>query len=121
VEYQSVRWHESKEFAGVRFAIRKVSLAARIELTRQARELTLRYEFLKAGDQQEQLEAALSDLLVRQLYLSWALKSIEGLTIDGEPATTQTLIEQGPERLSGEIAEAIVRGIELSEEERKNF
>ena len=51
---------------GVHYAIRRVSLSQRIELTKRARELSLRHEFLKAGDAPDQLEASLADLLIRK-------------------------------------------------------
>ena len=40
--YASVLWHESKTTHGVRYAIRRVSLSQRIELTKRARELSIR-------------------------------------------------------------------------------
>jgi hypothetical protein len=120
-DYLTVAWHDSKIVPGVRFATRRVSLAGRIELAKRVRELTLRYEFLKAGDAAEQSEASLSELLVQQLLLEWGLLEITGLTIDGQPVTRTTLIESGPEALSDEIATAVRSEIGLSEEERKNF
>jgi hypothetical protein len=104
----------------VHFAIRRISLAHRLELTKQLRELTLRYEFLNAGETSDQLEAAMSDLLVRKLYIEWGLAEIQGLVIDGEPATADLLIQKGPEPLAAEIVLAIRQEIELSEDERKN-
>ncbi|HEY7306507.1 MAG TPA: hypothetical protein VH601_20445 [Bryobacteraceae bacterium] len=120
-DYVTVVWHDSETIPGVRFGTRRVSLAGRIELLKRVRELTLRYEFLKAGDSAEQAEASLSELLVQQLLLGWGLMEVNGLTIDGQPATRTSLIESGPEVLSDEIAEAVRREIGLSEEERKNF
>jgi hypothetical protein len=84
------------------------------------RELTLRYEFLRAGDAAEQLEATLSDLLVRKLYLEWGLAAIEGLCIDGQSATIASTIESGPESLADEIVAAIRAESGLSDDERKN-
>ncbi len=80
-----------------------------------------RDEFLRAGDPADQLEAGLADLLVRRLYLEWGLAGIEGLHIDGEAATPETLIAAGPESLSEEIASSIQAELSLSDEERKNF
>jgi hypothetical protein len=97
-----------------------VSLAGRIELTRRVRELTLRHEFLKAGDSADQIEASLSELLVQRLLLEWGLLEVTGLIIDGAPGTPLTLIESGPEALSDEIAATVRQEIGLSEEERKN-
>jgi hypothetical protein len=116
-----VLWCESQTVQGVRYAIRRVSLAQRIELTRRARELSIRHEFLKAGDASEQLEAALGDLLVRKLYIEWGLAEITGLRVDKQPATVEMLIEKGPEALTDEIIAAIRAQLGLSEEERKNF
>jgi hypothetical protein len=119
--YSSLSWHESQAVKGVRFATRRISLSQRIELTKRVRELTLRHEFMKSGDASDQLEAALSDLLVRKLYLEWGLIQVEGLAIDGQHATASQLIEKGPEQLSDEIIAALRAEIGLSEEERKNF
>jgi hypothetical protein len=118
--HSSLAWLESQTMPGVRFAVRRISLAHRLELTRRLRELTLRYEFLNAGETSDQLEAAMSDLLVRKLYIEWGLTEIQGLVIDGEPATTALLIQKGPENLTGEIIAAIRQEIELTEDERKN-
>jgi hypothetical protein len=118
--YSSLSWHESQTVKGVRFATRRISLAQRIELTRRAQELTLRYEFLKSGNTSDQLEAALSDLLVRKLYLEWGLVQLEGLAVDRQPASAELLIEKGPEELSDEIIAVLQGEIGLSEEERKN-
>jgi hypothetical protein len=119
--YSSLLWHESQAAKGVRFATRRISLFQRIELTKRARELTIRYEFLKSGEASDQLEAALSDLLVRKLYLEWGLVKLEGLSIDEQHATTDLLIEKGPEDLSDEIIAVLKAELGLSEEERKNF
>jgi hypothetical protein len=118
--YSSLVRHESKAMPGVSYAIRRVSLSQRIELTKKARDLSIRYEFLRAGDTADQLEASLADLLVRRLYLEWALAELSGLTVDEQPATIEALIEKGPEALSEEIIAAIRAELGLSEEERKN-
>ncbi|MBV9157701.1 MAG: hypothetical protein JO097_15665 [Acidobacteriaceae bacterium] len=120
VSYSSVSWQESSAVQGARFAIRKVSLSQRIELTKSVRELALRHEFLKAGDVADQLEATLADLLVKRLYLEWGLAEVRGFTIDGQPATVELLIEKGPEGLTDEIMSSIRAEIGLSEEQRKN-
>jgi hypothetical protein len=119
--YSSLSWHESKTIAGVRFAIKRISLAQRLELNQRVRELTLRHEFLKAGATTDELEATLADLLVHKLYLEWGLAVLEGFSIDGQGATTELLIEKGPEPLVDEIVLAIQTEAGLSGEERKNF
>ncbi len=121
VRFESLGWVGSEMIAGVRFAVRKPSLGQRIELTRRVHELTLRHEFLKAGSEAEKLEAALEELMVQQLYIEWGLKTIEGLEIDGEPATPAALIDRGPEELAAEIASCVVHECGLTEDERKNF
>lgn len=119
-EHASRVWHESSIFRGVRFATRQISLSGRIELTRIIQELIYKNEFLRAGDSLEQSQACLADLLARKVYIEWGISDIEGLTIDGAPASIQDLIERGPERLCDEIARTIQNELVLSEEERKN-
>jgi hypothetical protein len=119
-KFESVQWQTSRELPEVRFAVREPSLQKRIELTRQLRELTLRNEFLAGGKEMDQLELALAELLVQKVLVEWGLAAIEGLYIDGKPATPPRLIEAGPERLVAEIAAAVRQQCGLSEEERKN-
>ena len=116
VEYSSVVWRNSEAFKNVR----KMSLAQRIEMAERIQALSSKYEFLRAGDALEQAQAHLSDLLVRKLYLEWGLAVLEGLTIDGEKASVELLIEKGPELLCEEIITSIRAELELSVEERKN-
>ena len=118
--YLSVSWHSSKLMPGVRFAIRRISLRQRIELNRRVSALTLKHEFLRAGDASNQLEAALSELLVAKLYLEWGLEEVEGLSIDGRKATAELLIDFGPESLANEIGLLIQAESALTEDERKN-
>jgi hypothetical protein len=119
-DYSSESWHSSKVMPGVRFAIKRVSLRQRIELNHRVKELTIKYEFLQAGDTSAHLEAALSDLLVAKLYLEWGLKTIEGLSIDGQKATVDLLIAKGPEGLVNEIVPLIQAESALTDIERKN-
>jgi hypothetical protein len=83
-------------------------------------DLILKNEFLRAGDAFEQSQASLADLLARRVYLEWGISEIEGLTIDGSPASLQDVIERGPEGLCEEMASTIQSELSLSEEERKN-
>ena len=120
-DYLSTVWHDSQTIPSVRFATRRVSLARRIELTRRVRELTLRHEFLKAGDPADQLEASLSEMLVKELLIEWGLVEITGLTMDGQTVKADAVVKDAPEALALEIAAAVQREIGLSEDERKNF
>jgi len=85
------------------------------------RELTLRHEFLKAGDPADQLEASLSEMLVKELLIEWGLVEITGLTMDGQTVKADAVVKDAPEALALEIAAAVQREIGLSEDERKNF
>lgn len=120
-EYSSVVWRDSNTYKNVRYAVRKMSLAQRIEIAERIQALSSKYEFLKTGDTLEKAEAHLADLLVRKLYLQWGLASLEGLVIDGEKCSVELLIEKGPESLCEEIIISIREELELSEDERKNF
>jgi hypothetical protein len=121
LRYESLLWLESESFPGVEFSLRKISLSQRIDLSARVRELTLRNEFLRAGELEDQLEASVADLLVQKLYVEWAVVDLRGLTIDGQTASVAGLIERGPEALVTEIAEAIRTHLELTDAERKNF
>jgi len=121
MEYRSEVEIESASTPGVRFRIARMSLARRMELIRRIRELAAKAEFLEAGSSAgEKLDAALLAREVDRVYLEWGLIAIAGLTVDGEPATREALIERGPEELANEIAAAVKRECGLSEEERKN-
>lgn len=118
--YSSLAWHESAVLPGVHFAVRRSSLSQRIDLTQRMRELTLNNEFLRAGDTADQLQASLSDLLARKLYIEWGLAEIKGLLIDDREVNVELLIEQGPEALIEEVISCINLETRLTEEERKN-
>ena len=107
-DYASVVWRKSSAAPGASFAVRKPSLAQRIELAGRARELALKHEFLQAGGQTEQIEATLSELLVKKLYLEWGFAGMKGFRIDGKDVTAEMLIERGPEALSEEIVSAVL-------------
>jgi hypothetical protein len=118
--YESLLWLESELFPGVEFSLRQISLSQRIELSSRVRQLTLRTEFLRAGQLADQLEAAMADLLVQKLYVEWAVVDLKGLKIDGRTASIALLVERGPETLVSEITDAIRTHLELSDAERKN-
>ncbi len=118
--YSSLIWRDSQTVTGVRYAVRRISLQQRIELTRKIRELAIRHEFLNTGNSADQLEATMGDLLVQKLYLEWGLAEIQGLSIDGKPGTIELLIEKGPDALTDEIVTTVRAELSLSEDERKN-
>jgi hypothetical protein len=104
----------------VEFAVRRISLSRRIELTEKVRELVLNREFLSAGDSADQLQATISDLMIRRLYLEWGLVSIKGLRIDGRRAGIGDVVDRAPEELVDEIVDTIKSELGLTDEERKN-
>lgn len=119
-DYASRIWHHSSAYKGVSFATRQISLAGRIELTRTIQDLIFKNDFLRAGDALEQSQAFLADLLARRVYLEWGISEVEGLSIDGSPASLEDVIERGPEGLCEEMANTIQSELSLSETERKN-
>jgi hypothetical protein len=118
--HSTVEWQTSSELQGVSFAVRKASLGERIDLTAKLRDLCQQHDFLRAGDAADQLEASLGEMLVTRTYLEWGLLHVRGLQIDGRRATPESVIEHGPEPLTGEIAAAIKAELGLTDEERKN-
>jgi hypothetical protein len=121
LQYESVVSIESKAVPGVRFVIHRISFGRRMELSRRVRELSRRAEFLEAGpEMHEKIEASILAQEIDAMYIHWGLLSIEGLTIDGEPATAALLLEKGAENLTREIVSAIKEQCGLSEPERKN-
>lgn len=119
--YESAVRIESRALPGVHFAIHRISFGRRMELSRRIREITQRAEFLEAGNTvQEKIEAGILAQEIDAMYLRWGLISIDGLTIDGEAAAAEQLLEKGPEALMQEIVGAIKGQCGLSETERKN-
>jgi len=119
--YESSAWFDAETHAGVRFRVARVSVARRIELARRIRDIGRKVEFLEAGqDPREKLEAVVLAAEIDKVYLEWGLDEIEGLEIDGEPATPAALIEKGPIDLAKEMLARVKRECGLSEDERKN-
>jgi hypothetical protein len=119
--YESVLMIRSKALPAVTFVINRISFGRRVELSRRAREISRKAEFLEAGSQlQEKIEGSILAQEVDAMYLTWGLVSIAGLTIDGEAATAERLLERGPDELTKEIVSAIKEQCGLSEGERKN-
>jgi hypothetical protein len=120
-ELASTEWYSSERLPGVRFQIRKVTLGQRIELAARIRELCLRHKPLCQEGPSDEADAVHGELLIRRLYLEWGLAGIEGLKLDGVPATTSSLIEFGPEDLADEAIELVRAELGLTEAQRKNF
>lgn len=121
MEYESTVTFESQRFRGVTYSIRRMSFGRRLDLTRQVRDLARRADFLRAGGNPVDLiESAVLAAEVDRVYLRWGLVSVDGLGLDGAPATAEGVIESGPEDLCGEILASLKTECHLSEEERKN-
>lgn len=122
MDYESTVEIESERVDGVRFNIRRMSFGRRVELTKTIQGVLGKLEFIEAGEKSahDEAEAALLSARVDREYLRWGLIGVEGLTIDGEPATAETLLESGPEELTAEAIRAIRREARLGDEERKN-
>ncbi len=114
----TVRSHRAP---GVIFTIFRMSFGRRMELVRRIREISGRLKFLESSSEfEEQVEANLLAQQIEELYVRWGLANLEGLSIDGEPAKTDLLIDKGPEGLVKEIASAVKSQCGLTEQERKN-
>jgi hypothetical protein len=96
-------------------------LGRRIELARRLREIGRKIEFLQAsGSPGEQIEATVLKGEIDRTYLEWGLDQLEGLEIDGEAATPESLIERGPLDLAEEVLGRIKAECGLNQAERKN-
>ncbi len=66
------------------------------------------------------MDAALLQAEIDRLYLTWGLRAVSGLDVDGAAATPELLAEAGPEDLFREALAAVRAETGLSEAERKN-
>ena len=111
----------SDSVPGVELVIARMSFARRLELMTRVRELTARLEYFDAAnDGKNRMEASLLGAQMDRLYLAWGLQGVLGLSIDGEAARPESLVERGPEPLVREALAAIRAECGLSETEIKN-
>jgi hypothetical protein len=121
MKYESTVRIDSAVMPGVQFCVQRMSFGRRVELTRRIRELAERVEFLNAGESaKEKLDAALLSADVDRTYVLWGLRGVEGLELDGIPATPESLVSEGPEDLLREALTAIKAECGLSDDEIKN-
>jgi hypothetical protein len=119
--YESVMLVESRIAPGVTFGVAKMSYGRRTELMRRIRELSRHMEFLEAGKEPaDKMDAALVEAEIGRLYVSWGLRGVSGLVVDGAEATPELLAESGPEELFREALAAVQLQAGLTQEERKN-
>src|SRR5580658_7330002 len=75
--YESVVMVRSKAMPAVTFVINRISFGRRMELSRRARELSRKAEFLEAGSKlEEKIEASILAQEIDAMYLQWGLASI---------------------------------------------
>lgn len=121
MKYESAFSVPSAALPGVTLTIRRVSVARRLELLRKIRELAAKTEFYQAGAQlEDKLEASIASSEIESLYVTWGVMNIDGLLIDGDPATPESLVARGPESLLHEAATLVRAQLGLTEDERKN-
>ena len=119
--WTSREWVESRTLNGVRFQIARISFLGRIELLKRLRGLMAELECRAGGSgDRDRVEAAWLGLQAQKAYIEWGLIGIDGLQIDGETATPESLLTKGPEALCEEIAIAVKDRSFLTGEERKN-
>ncbi len=119
--YESIVTVESKVAPGVSFSVARMSFGRRVELMRSIRELARRLDFLQAGQEPgDKMDAALLQAEIDRLYVTWGIRSVEGLQVDGVAVTSESLAEAGPEEVFREALEIVRRQTGLTEEERKN-
>ena len=67
------------------------------------------------------METAILSAEVDRLYIRWGLKEVDGLVIDGLPATPESLLAVGPEELVQEALAFIRSECGLDEAEKKTW
>jgi hypothetical protein len=111
----------SESMPGVVLVIARMSFARRLELMTRVRDLAARLEYFDAAEGgKNRMEASLLGAQMDRLYLAWGLEGVLGLSIDGEAATPDLLVERGPEPVVREALAAIRAECGLSEAEIKN-
>jgi len=121
MNYESLEVVESQLAQGVTFTVAKMSYGRRLELMRKIRELSRKLEFLEAGSEPgDKMDAALLESEINRLYLTWGLRAVSGLTLDGTDATPDLLADSGPEDLFREALAAVRAQTGLTEAEGKN-
>lgn len=119
--WESRRLVASEAIPGVELMISRMSFSRRLELMRRVRDLAGKIEYFDAGrDEKNRMEASLLGAQMDRLYVEWGLEGVTGLSLDGEPATPETLLDRGPEAVVQEALAAIKAECGLSETERKN-
>lgn len=135
--HETTRRQESKTCEGVIFYLHKMTEGRRIDLrvkmadsNRRLREILKEQALLEAGENQDsgvqskwlELQDEFDAIMVETInpaWLTWGLKKLEGLEVDGKPLDVQEWREF-PSILFAEIVEAVKAEADLSGAERKN-
>ena len=120
-EYQSTVTVPSRVIEGVSFEIARMAFNRRMQLMRQVRELARNLDFLRAGESDaERMDAHILNAEIERAYITWGVVAVNGLAIDGVPATPDSLLDKGPEKLVHEAIGAVRAECSLTDLERKN-
>jgi len=117
--YLSVIKRESALCPGVVYRVERMSFGRRIELMKAIREVAVKIDFLDATNDADRMADSVLSAEVDRLYLQWGLKEVDGLLIDGVPATPESLVLAGPEELSREALAFVISECGLNEAEKK--
>ena len=121
MNYETELTVASKVFPEVTFTISRMSFGRRLDLVKRVRELAQQLEFFRAGTEtQERVESVLLAAEIDKLYLEWGFIRVNGIDLNGEPASKESLISSGPEALCSEILTAIREECGLTDDQRKN-
>jgi len=120
-------------FEDVFFTLNKMTEGRRINLRLSVADGTAGVRQILAEKQALNTEsdvAKIADLLdrltriiedeINPAWVRWGLHAVDGLEIDGEPATVESLIQTGPPELYAEILTAIRHAAGLSEDDQGN-
>jgi hypothetical protein len=121
MDYESTVRCTSAVARDVSFTVVRMSFGRRLALVRELREIAARAEYHRAGSASgDTVEAALLDAEADRIYLRWGLAGVDGLEIDGAPATPESIFTVGPEALCREIVQRVKQECFLTADERKN-
>jgi hypothetical protein len=98
-----------------------MSLGRRLEIATEIGRLGRELEFLAASAElRDKAAKRAAEAEIERVYLRCGLAALDGLEIDGSPASAESLFASGPEDLTREVLQAIQAEWGLSEADRKN-
>jgi len=110
---------ESQIMTGVSYVVERMSFGRRIELMKTVRQAMRTLDFHNAGKENDGMTGAIVSAEIDRAYVTWGLREVEGLLLDGEKATPETLATRGPEPLFLEALAAVKQECGLTEVEKK--